>query len=61
MQAAIEDAIARIRRAGKAAGILSTTEDQARKWLDAGATFVAVGIDTMLLVDAARKLLATYR
>ncbi len=61
VQQAMADAIARIRRAGKAAGILSTTEDQARKWLDLGATFVAVGIDTMLLTNAAKQLLARYR
>lgn len=61
VQAAIADGIARIRKAGKAAGILSTTEEQARKWLDAGATFVAVGVDTILLAGAARDLLARYR
>lgn len=61
VQAAIADGIARIRAAGKAAGILSTTEDQARKWLAAGALFVAVGVDTVLLSNAARALLARYR
>ncbi len=61
VQQAMADAIARIRRAGKAAGILSTTDDQARKWLDAGVTFLAVGIDTMVLVNAAKQLLARYR
>jgi len=61
VQAAIGDAITRIRRAGKAAGILSTTEEQGRKWLDAGATFVAVGVDTILLTGAAKQLLARYR
>jgi 4-hydroxy-2-oxoheptanedioate aldolase len=61
VQAAMADAIARIRKAGKAAGILSTTEDQARKWLDAGATFVAVGVDTMVLTSAAKDLLGKYK
>jgi 4-hydroxy-2-oxoheptanedioate aldolase len=61
VQAAMADAIVRIRRAGKAAGILSTTEEQARKWLAAGATFVAVGVDTMLLTHAARSLLEKYK
>jgi hypothetical protein len=49
VQAAIHDGIARILRAGKAPGILATTESQARQWLAAGALFVAVGVDTMLL------------
>ena len=61
VQAAIADGIARIRAAGKAAGILSTTEEQAHKWLAAGALFVAVGVDTVLLSNAARALLARYR
>jgi 4-hydroxy-2-oxoheptanedioate aldolase len=61
VQAAIADAMTRIRRAGKPAGILSTTEEQARKWLAAGAAFVAVGIDTALLVAAARQLLSLYK
>ncbi|MDM0046611.1 4-hydroxy-2-oxoheptanedioate aldolase [Variovorax dokdonensis] len=60
VQAAIADAISRIQRAGKAAGILSTTEEQARKWLDAGARFVAVGVDTMLLAGACRQLAARF-
>jgi 4-hydroxy-2-oxoheptanedioate aldolase len=61
VQAAIEDAIARILKAGKAPGILTSDEAQARKWLAAGARFVAVGADTLLLVAGATQLLATYR
>lgn len=61
VQEAIAGGIARIRNAGKAAGILSTTEPQARKWLAAGASFVAVGVDTMLLSGAATDLLARYK
>ncbi|MBB1604711.1 aldolase/citrate lyase family protein [Variovorax sp. UMC13] len=61
VQAAIADGIARILKAGKAPGILSTTEAQARKWLAAGALFVAVGVDTMVLAAAAKQLLALYR
>jgi 4-hydroxy-2-oxoheptanedioate aldolase len=61
VQAAIHQGIARIRAAGKAPGILATTEAQAREWLAAGATFVAVGVDTMLLSAAASDLLARFR
>jgi 4-hydroxy-2-oxoheptanedioate aldolase len=61
VQAAIADAIARIQKAGKAAGILSTTEEQARKWLAAGAAFVAVGVDTMLLAAAASALAGKFK
>lgn len=61
VQAAIEDGIARILKAGKAPGILSTTPDQANKWLDAGARFVAVGVDTMLLTAACSQLASQYK
>ena len=61
VQAAIADGIARIRAAGKAPGILASTEAAARQWLDAGALFVAVGADTMLLDAAARQLLARFK
>ncbi|MGQ2994750.1 4-hydroxy-2-oxoheptanedioate aldolase [Variovorax sp.] len=61
VQAVIADAVARIQKADKAAGILSTTEEQARKWLAAGATFVAVGVDTIVLAAAARQLAAKFR
>ena len=61
VQAAIHDGIARILRAGKAPGILATNEAQARQWLAAGALFVAVGVDTMLLASAAQDLLARFR
>ncbi|MGV2481811.1 UNVERIFIED_CONTAM: 2-dehydro-3-deoxyglucarate aldolase, partial [Salmonella enterica subsp. enterica serovar Weltevreden] len=58
---AIDDALARIRRAGKAAGILATQDAQARQWHAAGAQFVALGIDTMLLSRAAADLVARWR
>lgn len=61
VQAAIADGIARILAAGKAPGILATTEEQARKWLAAGALFVAVGVDTAVLTSAAKALLARYK
>ena len=61
VQAMIENGIARIRKAGKAPGILSTNKAQGDKWLAAGAQFVAVGADTMLLHAAAKHLIASYR
>lgn len=58
---AIDDAIVRIVKAGKAAGILTTDEALARHYLSLGATFVAVGLDTNLLVRATRTLAATFK
>ena len=49
VQAVIEDAIHRIVKAGKAAGILTSNNDWARRYLDLGATFVAVGTDVGIL------------
>ncbi|WP_135229039.1 4-hydroxy-2-oxoheptanedioate aldolase [Deinococcus fonticola] len=53
---AIEDTIGRIVGAGKAAGILSSDVNQAKRYLELGATFVAVGVDTSLLAQASRNL-----
>jgi 4-hydroxy-2-oxoheptanedioate aldolase len=61
VQAAIEDAIARIHRAGKAAGILTPDEAQARKYLELGALFVAVGLDTNLLARSTSALAARFK
>lgn len=58
VQAAIADAIRRIAASDKAAGILVQDMGAARHFLDLGATFVAVGIDTVLFAKAARKLSA---
>jgi 4-hydroxy-2-oxoheptanedioate aldolase len=60
VQRAIFDAIARIRAAGKAAGILTADETMARACRKAGATFVAVGTDTVLLANATKQLRARY-
>jgi 4-hydroxy-2-oxoheptanedioate aldolase len=56
VQAAIMDALARIRAAGKAPGILSTQDQMTNDALAAGAQFVAVGADVLLLGGAARAL-----
>jgi 4-hydroxy-2-oxoheptanedioate aldolase len=61
VQQAITDGIATVRRAGKAAGVLSTDRPLARQYLEAGALFVAVGVDTTLLVRSAGELLASFR
>ncbi len=55
------DGIATVRKAGKAPGILMTDPAQAQIYLDAGALFVAVGVDTLLLVGAARALVQKFK
>lgn len=61
VQAAIEDCIRRINQAGKAAGILTPDEALARKYLELGALFVAVGLDTNLLARATSGLAARFK
>lgn len=53
---AIEDAIVRIRKAGKAPGILHSNPVDAKRYLALGALFVAVGVDAVLLRKAAASL-----
>lgn len=61
VQRAILDGIATVRAAGKAAGILATDQALAQRYLDAGALFVAVGLDTALLVRAATELARHFK
>ena len=61
VQKAIEGAIARIRKAGKAAGILTAVEAEARRYLELGCLFVAVGADVGLLARESEKLRAKFK
>lgn len=60
VQQAITDAISRIQAAGKAAGILSADEQAAKRYLELGCLFVAVGVDTSLLSKSARALASKF-
>jgi 4-hydroxy-2-oxoheptanedioate aldolase len=57
----IDDAVRRIRKAGKAPGILTTVEADARRWLDCGGQFVAVGVDTGVLARGTEALAAKFK
>jgi 4-hydroxy-2-oxoheptanedioate aldolase len=57
----IDDAIRRIRKAGKAPGILTPSEEDARRWLDCGALFVAVGADVGILARGAEALAEKFK
>ena len=60
VDAAINDAIRRIRAAGKAPGILMVDETRARECLALGAQFVAVTMDLILLRTAADGVAAKF-
>ena len=61
VQKTVIDAIQRIRKAGKAAGILSTQHDVTQKYIELGTEFVAVGVDTSVLMNSLRELLSKYK
>ena len=61
VQAAIEGAIARILKAGKAPGILTPDRQLAAHYLSLGAVFVAVGLDTQLLMRHTTELAAHFK
>lgn len=60
VQAAIEGAIRTVAASGKAAGTLTADPAAARRYLELGAAFVAVGIDLTLMLGAARKLATEF-
>jgi 4-hydroxy-2-oxoheptanedioate aldolase len=61
VQAAIEDAIARIRACGKAPGILTGDEKLARRYIDLGCLFTAVGADLAILARGSEQLAARFK
>jgi 4-hydroxy-2-oxoheptanedioate aldolase len=55
-QPAIEGAITRARATGKPVGSLAINERLAKRYMELGCTFIAVGIDTLLLRVGAEEL-----
>ena len=61
VQAAIEDAARRLKKVGKPAGILTPVEAEARRYIDWGYGFVAVGADLGLLAKHADALAKSFK
>jgi 4-hydroxy-2-oxoheptanedioate aldolase len=61
VQAALEDAVKRLKAVGKAAGILTLSEEEARRYIGWGYTFVAVGSDIGLLGRGADALAKKFK
>jgi 4-hydroxy-2-oxoheptanedioate aldolase len=59
--AAIEDAIRRIRACGKAVGILTAEEALARRYIELGCVFTAVGSDVGILARHAEALVGRFK
>ncbi len=60
VQEAVEAGLKRIREHGKAAGILTSDQALAKRYVELGATFVAIGSDVGLLSGASSALLAGF-
>ena len=60
-QAAMKDAVRRLKAIGKPAGILSGNEEEIRRYIDWGYQFVAVGADVGLLARHADALAKKFR
>jgi 4-hydroxy-2-oxoheptanedioate aldolase len=56
VQNEISSALARIRKAGKTAGIFATSAEAAKRYAEAGACMISVGTDLNLLLDGVSKL-----
>ncbi len=61
VQEVILATLARIKAAGKAPGILSTKDETTALYRDAGAQFLAVGIDLLMLAQATRAAAAKWK
>jgi 4-hydroxy-2-oxoheptanedioate aldolase len=61
VQAAIKDAVTRLKAVGKPAGMLTGNEEEARRYIDWGYLFVAVGADVGLLAKNADALCKRFK
>jgi 4-hydroxy-2-oxoheptanedioate aldolase len=59
--AMIEEAMRRIRKCGKAPGVLAFAESDIRRYIAAGSLFTAVGADAGILARGAEALCAKYK
>lgn len=61
VQQIIESSIEKIHASGKAAGILAVEDQFIEKYLALGTDFIAIGVDTRILLQSMRRLLHQYR
>jgi 4-hydroxy-2-oxoheptanedioate aldolase len=61
VQAAIKDAVARLKAVGKPAGILTGNDEEIRRYIDWGYLFVAVGSDVGALASHTAALAKKYK
>ncbi len=61
VHAAVSEGLERIRATGKFAGLLCLDEAQVGHYVNCGADFVGVGVDTLLIGNSARALAAKFK
>jgi 4-hydroxy-2-oxoheptanedioate aldolase len=61
VQEAIHDAVKRLKKVGKPAGILTGNEEEIRRYIEWGYLFVAVGSDVGLLAKSADTLAKKFK
>jgi 4-hydroxy-2-oxoheptanedioate aldolase len=61
VQKALEDSVKRLKAVGKPAGILTLSEEEARRYIGWGYTFVAVGSDVGVLTRGADALAKRFK
>ena len=61
VQKAMQEAVTRLKTLGKPAGILTGNEEEARRYIDWGYLFVAVGADVGLLAKNADALAKKFK
>ena len=58
---AVSNGLRTIRAVGKHAGLLCLDESRVSHFIDCGANFVGIGVDTLLIGNSARRLAAKFR
>jgi len=58
---AVSTGLRTVREAGKNAGLLCLDESQVPHYVDCGANFVGIGVDTLLLGNSARTLISHFK
>jgi 4-hydroxy-2-oxoheptanedioate aldolase len=61
VQSTMEEAISMCRRAGVAVGTYADNIEAAKRWVDRGVQYMAVGVDTSLIYNLTRKMIAEFR
>lgn len=57
----IQEALATIRKSGKAAGILAFNEEEVQTYAEQGANFIGIGVDLVMLAKQVRGAIGKYR